>query len=167
MKQSCDKKIIMCAIVVLVSLSIFSFSSLATDLPIDIDAISDHGAERQDAITTRHGVDLFSPTSDAVNEALLERQNRQIMESKQSVFTQPHELIISDQSETLLQSAIEARLFETPFQSRRYVAAEQAETGISLVVVIPVLALSAGLGLIIAMYTRTKRKGQHVHNHNN
>jgi len=165
MKKS-NAKIIMSAFVVLILLSVFMFPSSATDLPIDIDAIPDSGIERQDAITAIHGVDLFSETSTAVSAALIAQQERRLLELKESLFTQPYELIIPDQYETLLQAAIDARLFETPFRSRRYVPSEEAEAGIPMWIIIPFLVLSVGLGLFIAIYTRAKRMEKHVHNNN-
>ena len=157
-------KMIITVFVLLLTFSSMMLPASVVDLPIDIDAISEHGEERQYAITLIHQSDLFSETSQEVNEALIMRQERNLSRSRESLFAQPHELIIPDAYESLLQAATESRLFEAPFQVRSFTEPEE-EAGTPIWVIIPVLAASAALGLLIAV-TKTKRKEKHVHNNN-
>lgn len=161
-----------CAIIIsitLIGVLMFSSGTLAADLPIDIGAIAEQGGERQDALTVRHRIDLFSETSQETNTELAERQERERLEAKQRLFAEPHELNVPAPEESLLQAAAHSGLFAEPLQSRSFTPAAEEGAGIPIWAIIPVLAAAAGLGAVIAILTKAKRKGRaaSVHNHNN
>ena len=131
--------------------------TVAIDLPIDVEAIRRQGEEQQDAVTVRWQLDMFSETSDALSELLLEQRERRAMELESSMFPQPHIYQASDPNESVLSTSVEKELFSEPLQVRR-TSSSGADTGISLWVIIPVLAASAMLGLLIALRTKTKSK---------
>ena len=154
--------------IIFVFLLLVGNSAYAVDLPIEIDIISRQGEERQDAITVRHQIDLFSETAQDLSIELAERQERERLQARQSLFTVPHELNILVPEESLLLAVVYSNLFMTPHQSRNLIAIED-ESNIPIWVIIPVLVVAAGSGLSIAILTKAKRKekSENVHNYNN
>jgi len=151
---------------ILILLLLLTPVAFAADLPIDIETIRRQGEEQQGALTARWHVDLFSESADATTEAIARRQERELAEIEQSLFTQPHAVYATNPYEMILNDAIEAQLFSTPMQIRPFTETEE-ETGIPLWVMISVLAGAAGLGLLITIKVNAKRKGRavNVHHH--
>ncbi|MCL2425844.1 MAG: hypothetical protein FWD05_05860 [Oscillospiraceae bacterium] len=151
-------KTILAYVLVILLLVIFSSTTLATDLPIDIDAIGRQNEERQDALTVLWGVDLFSETSDARVKARVARQEREFEAAKELLFQDVQILTTTDPHEALYAAATENNmLFATPIRVRTITVVEE-DQGISLWITVPVIIICAGLGLLIALRAKAKRK---------
>jgi len=142
---------------ILILLVLITAGALASDLPIDIEAIRRQGEEQQEALTVQWQIDLFSETSDALSREITERREREAAEILHSLFTEPYALYIADHNEALKKSAIEARLFSEPIQTRTLTqSAEEIST--PLWVILTVLVGAAALGIAIATVAKAKRK---------
>jgi len=131
--------------------------STSTDLPIDIDAIGRHGEEQRGVLTVRWDIDIFSETSDAQIESNTERQALELYELKVQLFQEAHTLTRTDPNEVLLEAATENELlFAEPVQFLSFTVPED-DPGISIWIIIPVIAACAGLGLLIALRAKFKR----------
>jgi len=134
-----------------VLLLLLPLSAVAVDLPIDIEAIGQIGAEggRREAVTARFGIDLFSPTADEVNIAL----ENQIHERQDAVaselFRRLHAPQAVDVDEQVLRAAQASDLFAQPMQSNRAVTVETEET-FSVWLIAIILLCSAVVGFLIA-----------------
>ena len=137
-------------LLVLILIILITPVTLAVDLPIDTETITRQDDEQRGVITARWRIDLFSETSDALNKELAERRVQAYIESKQSLFTEPHIFSIPDPHEAVMHYATEARLFSEPMQRHPFPSRE-AEPGIPLWAVILVLAVALGLGTTAAL----------------
>ena len=155
------KKAILCALGAL--LLLLPFSALAADLPINIDAIGQMDNEnRREAVTARFGIDLFSPTADEVNRALVAQRNQRREAVATDLFEEPHAHQTIDVEAQILRAAQDSALFAQPMQVTRAVSIE-VEESFSMWLIAAVLLGSAGIGFLIAraMTSRKERK-EHV-----
>ena len=131
--------------------------ALALDLPINIDAIGQMGAEGgRDAITARHGADLFSPTAEEVDAALAYQFALRRATAAYGLFGEVRagELDIEQQ---LLRAADESALFGAPMQFGRTGPAMEETGGISTWLVVLIILACATGGFVLAQVLRERR----------
>ena len=130
-----------------------------TDLPIDINAISQMGdIRREDAVTVRFNLDLFSETAKEIDEAsyalnLLRRER-----ISETLFQEELTIDEIDANELLTQMTYESALFLEPLSFAR--ASDQVETEYSIptALIVIVLACSIFLGFMVARIGAKRRE---------
>jgi len=133
--------------------------AMATDLPIDIDAIGEMGDEGRDAVTPRFGVDLFSETADEVNTALEEQFEARREASVSGLFSIPTGEPMLGLEEQIIRTADESALFASPMRFGRAGPAVTETAEIPTWVSIVVLAICAVGGFLLAR-AMMQRKGR-------
>jgi len=153
-----QKKPVISLILTLLLLVALSGTALASDLPIDIDAIGRQHEERQYALTVLWGIDLFSDASDARVEARAVRQERELEAARELVFQEVQVLEDLDPHETLYLAATENNmLFAEPIRLRTITVVDE-EQDISLWLIVPIVIICAGLGILMALRAKVKAK---------
>ncbi|MCL2820418.1 MAG: hypothetical protein FWD38_06255 [Oscillospiraceae bacterium] len=162
-----QKKKILILVFSILLLTAFGATAIAIDLPIDIGAIRRQREERQDALSVRWGIDLFSENSDARIETGKKRQEHKIERAKKLIFQEEHTFIKTDPNVALFKAAENNEmLFIQPVQVRTIMSVEE-DSEISMWIIIPVIVTCAGIGFLIALRrkARRKEKNKSVHNH--
>jgi len=153
-----QRKSIISSILTILLLIALSGTALASDLPIDIDAIGRQDEERQYALTVLWGIDLFSDASDARVEARAARQERELEAARGVVFQEVQILENIDPHETLYVAATENdMLFAEPIRVRTITTVEEDQV-ISLWLIVPIVIICTGLGLLMAVRAKLKAK---------
>jgi len=152
-----QKKSITSFILIVLLLITLGGMAIASDLPIDIDAIGRQGEEQRYALTARWGIDLFTETADAQLEANAENQAREFEKIEALLFQEEQTLDRVNPIDTLRTAAEENDLlFLEPVQMRTVITVVEEDQGISLWITIPVIIVCAALGLFIAIRAKVK-----------
>jgi len=140
-------------------------AALASDLPIDIEAIGEMGAGGREAVTVGWGVDLFSERAAEINAALLEQLRQRQETAVSGLFGVPTGEPDLGVTEQVVRAADESALFASPMQFGRAGPAVEEATEIPTWVFIVVLAAAAVLGFLFAraMIERKEQKADVSH----
>ena len=145
-----------------------SLTVLAFDLPIDPEEINRQRTERQPALTSRHGIDLFSETSSEINNDITERRLDLRTDAQSAIFNYPHNIDIIAPENSIRQAVQENRLFSEPVRFDRGIQNETNNDEIPLWTIVIVIIAAVAVGMLIAIKTtsRGKVKAKNVHHHN-
>ena len=149
-------------------LFLWSVPAMAEDLPIDITTIGQMDAEhRRDAVTPRHGVDLFSESAEEVDVALANQSHQLRASAADGLFGEIYSMCEFNIEQRIILVAEESDLFATPMQFRRNDSSDET-SGAPIFLILFILLLCTIGGFVSAKITlRRKVQKSNVPNGNN